>query len=286
MTLVMTLLVRDEIDIIKTNLDFHLSQGVDHVIVIDNGSVDGTLECVQDYARNHPVTLTLEPEQNYNQTRWMTDAALHARDHLGAVWVLNNDADEFWRSPTGNLKDALTDAAPDSLVCERHNMVFACDGPPQADWSARALYRVADPREVPVAHLPLEAPLPCPYFYRKLPPKVLARTAGLTQITQGNHTALYAHEARKSPCDIEIYHYPVRSTDQLRSKVTNGGASYAANTEFAQSVGWHWRRWYRMLNEAGIEAVMADALPSAAMLAEGLETGQVLRDISMRDLLM
>ena len=40
MKLVMTLLVRDEEDIVRENLDFHLAQGVDEVIVTDNGSED------------------------------------------------------------------------------------------------------------------------------------------------------------------------------------------------------------------------------------------------------
>ena len=42
MKLVMTLLVRDEQDIVRENLDFHLAQGVDQVIVTDNGSEDAT----------------------------------------------------------------------------------------------------------------------------------------------------------------------------------------------------------------------------------------------------
>ena len=40
MKLFMTLLLRDEEDIVRENLDFHLAQGVDRVIVTDNGSED------------------------------------------------------------------------------------------------------------------------------------------------------------------------------------------------------------------------------------------------------
>jgi len=285
MTLAMTLLVRDEMDIIQANLDFHLTQGVDHVVVIDNGSVDGTRGFVQEYARNHPVTLIDQPEQTYNQTRWMTDAALHARDHLGATWVLNNDADEFWLSPSGNLKDHLGEGVPDSLICQRHNMVFAWNGDDHTHWAETALFHVAKPLNVKLTDVPLMAPLPCPYFYRRLPPKVLTRTRGLTKIAQGNHSAEYAHAAITGPSDIQIYHYPVRSRVQLRSKVENGGRSYAANTEFSQNVGWHWRRWYQMLNTQGIDAVMADALPSTTALQQDLGNGTLIRDAIIAPLL-
>ena len=38
----MTLFVRNESDILSANLDYHLSQEVDHIIVMDNRSSDGT----------------------------------------------------------------------------------------------------------------------------------------------------------------------------------------------------------------------------------------------------
>ena len=39
--LVLTLLCRDEADILDSMLRFHLAQGVDRIIATDNGSVDG-----------------------------------------------------------------------------------------------------------------------------------------------------------------------------------------------------------------------------------------------------
>jgi hypothetical protein len=41
MRIVLTLLVHDEIDVIDPNLEYHLAQGIEHIIVTDNGSQDG-----------------------------------------------------------------------------------------------------------------------------------------------------------------------------------------------------------------------------------------------------
>ena len=75
MKLVMTLLVRDEQDIVRENLDFHLAQGVDQVIVTDNGSEDATAEILREYESRGVVRLLFEPSDDYSQGRWVTRMA-------------------------------------------------------------------------------------------------------------------------------------------------------------------------------------------------------------------
>jgi glycosyltransferase involved in cell wall biosynthesis len=104
--LVMTLLARNEADILDAQLAFHLNAGVDFVIAIDNGSDDGTTEILESYARDGHVELTRE-ERDYNQAEWVTEMARRAATEFGADWVINSDADEFYWPRGGTLKDVL-----------------------------------------------------------------------------------------------------------------------------------------------------------------------------------
>jgi len=125
MKLVMTLLVRDEADILEANLDFHLSQGVDFVIATDNNSEDETPTILERYARRGLVHVLRETGDDYSQRAWVTRMARLAAADFGADWVINNDADELWWPKIGTLKDALA-LVPSSfgaVIAPRTNFV-------------------------------------------------------------------------------------------------------------------------------------------------------------------
>src|SRR5450759_3201654 len=95
MKLVMTLLVRNEVDVIKANLEYHLAQGVDFVIVTDHGSEDGTSESLREYERMGVAKVIRDEEEGHHQSNRVTRMAEIARLGHGADWVIHNDADEF-----------------------------------------------------------------------------------------------------------------------------------------------------------------------------------------------
>ena len=108
----MTLLARDEIDVVDSWLAFHLNAGVDVVIATDNRSQDGTTEVLEEYARSGQVHLIREPGEDLRQDEWVTRMARLAATEYGADWVINSDADEFWWPRGASLAEVLAAVPP------------------------------------------------------------------------------------------------------------------------------------------------------------------------------
>mgnify|MGYP001341806789 CR=1 FL=1 len=62
--IIMTLLVRNEQDVIAENILFHYHQGVDAFIVMDNLSTDATVEILRDLAHTIPIELEEKPSEH------------------------------------------------------------------------------------------------------------------------------------------------------------------------------------------------------------------------------
>ena len=68
MKLVMTLLARDEADIVDAQIAFHLHAGVDFVVATDNRSEDGTTEILERYERAGVSTCSASRETRCART--------------------------------------------------------------------------------------------------------------------------------------------------------------------------------------------------------------------------
>ncbi len=165
MKLVLTLLCRDEADVLESMIRFHLDQGVDWIIATDNGSVDGSLKILQRYERGSRLQLLLEPEHTHDQAVWVTRMARMAAEQ-GADWVINSDADEFWWPCNGTLKTTLA-ALPDNVeACrvERTNFL----PPPRDEHDQRPFHQRQLLRER-VSLNSLGEPLPPKLIHRAHP---------------------------------------------------------------------------------------------------------------------
>lgn len=272
MKLVMTLLVRDENDVIGPNIDFHLHQGVDFFIVTDNASVDRTPYIVKEYEKRGLAQLIHEPDDTYAQSRWVTRMARIAARDYGADWVINNDADEFWL-PTEHegLKEALSELPLQygTVVAHRKNFV-----PPRREGGE--FY------EKMIVH---EAFSTNPLGDR-LPPKVCHRAYEGITVAQGNHRVSgLSEESFADDGRIEILHFPLRSYEQFQNKIIKGGRAYERNTELPPNVGRTWRDLYRVWQEGGLERYYNAKTLSRLDVWKGLMRGSLSYDTRLRDTL-
>lgn len=253
MRLAMSLLVRDEADIIAANIRFHASLGVQLFIVTDNGSVDGTREILDELSKELEIIIIDEPAHTIDQDLWVTRMAHHIQQGDLADWIINNDADEFWIPANGTLPDAIEHQLQTGkplaqdiglLYCQRSNFIptreaVCATGYCFSDNVYRVQRTLTHDTEPQAAWHENGSDI----LIRTLPGKVITRMNGLISVDMGNHGA--NHElARVDTEHIQILHFPVRRFEQFERKVINYGQSLENNTRFAQNISRHLRHWY------------------------------------------
>src|SRR3990170_3346702 len=104
--LVMTLLVKNEEDIVIDNILYHYAHGVDHILVTDNGSHDGTRARLR-WLEAHGL-ITCFQAKGFDQAGIVNRMGEYAHERLGATVLFHCDADEFWTPAAGSdLKEAF-----------------------------------------------------------------------------------------------------------------------------------------------------------------------------------
>jgi hypothetical protein len=265
----MTLLVRDEEDILEANLRFHLDRGVDLILVTDNGSVDATPEILRRYERTGRVHVHRELEDTYAQSRWVTTMARMAYEQHDASWVINADADEFWWPKSGDLKTSLA-GVPDAVgIVEARRVNFL----PVAGGS-ELFYERMLVREVSSLNS----------LGRPLPPKVCHRGAAEVVVEQGNHALRSSSwPTLPAPGPLVILHFPVRRFAQLKGKIVKGGGAYERNREVGAEVGATWRSLYALLRRGELRSFYEAELLASKDVAPAVAAGRLVVDRRLRE---
>lgn len=235
-------MVKDEMDVLPFVLR-HMIDQVDHVIVSDNGSTDGTLDWLLWFEDEYPeqCTVVTDPEPAYFQSAKMTRLAELARTRFHAEWIVPFDADEWWYS---SFYPRLADAfmgfkVYDIVQAQLHDHVTTDADPDDKDPTKRIGWRRIDP-------VPL--------------PKVAVRWHAGLVIEQGNHGAHYdgLSDWSTSPQPfLAVRHFPYRSEEQFVRKARNGSTAYRAGGDrIPAKFGVHWREWGDLLDAHGDEALI------------------------------
>ena len=280
--LVMTILCRNEVDIIESNIRTHAQLGVDAFVVMDNGSTDGTREILTELAKEFEVDIIDQPSQTYQQAKWMKQLVIYARKKLNAKWVISNDADEFWIPEDKNksLKDYLSHK--DSVVTvKRHNMALTEDALQPDYHFSQAKYYVQYPicydKDTQMNDDQISM------IFAPLSPKVIVNPNGFIKISGGNHRAKHIGKmftARKE-VGITIFHYPIRSWEQFEANIKH--RQQLLKNPNAR-MGNHYRRWVSMLEKGVLRDEFERFLLLKTETKVLLELG-ILSDVSSRKVL-
>jgi glycosyltransferase involved in cell wall biosynthesis len=258
--LVLTLLVKNEADIIVDNIFYHYARGVDRVIVTDNGSTDGTTEILQQL--HDAGIVELLHEKLYNQDLIVNKMGNLAKNKYGATILIHCDADEFWtplKQP--NLKKAFLALGKDAVLVQRYDALPTVkdkytDFPQKTMNIVTKHLRTDDLKEVTKT---------TSMFLLWLPPKVMFNVRDkLKEVSFGNHF-LMSGESGVVTDDIVIYHFPFKSAERFREKVLIGGQALAA-IKTDDETSWHWKRWYKAFNEGKLDKEIDILIPDLSSI--------------------
>lgn len=276
----MTLIVRDERDIVEQHLAFHRAAGVSAVIVTDHASSDGTEDVLARYEREGFATVFREPDGPFLQREWVTRMARLAATEHGADWVLNSDADEFWWPRGGSLTEVLG-AIPrrygvvQSFV--RHFVPVEADG---RSFDDRMTYRLS-----PTA--PVNDPASPWRPYRK----VVHRAAPDIQLVEGGHAIRSTDlQPLRGWYPIECLHFPLRTPAQVDRKGRAWGDAvekfYSAEG-VARAPGTAYHAAQHEASARGeADAYYESFAVSPDEIVSGLASGLLVEDTRVRDALI
>jgi Glycosyl transferase family 2 len=247
------MMVKDECDIIRHNLEHHYGLGFRRFFIIDNGSTDGTsglIEAFRALHRDALVVCLFDPLVGYYQQTKQNAFQIFAHSYLSHEdppldWIFTVDADEFITCCAADAAGAGT--AFRAALADRHRklMIFhwvQCT----SDEIIETLNSPEPPLEIYRHHWHKLAPAV---------PKVAFRAHHDIMTIQGNHAAeRYPFSIDQAVVMAEagfyLLHYPMRSIEQMRKKFANGGRAYEMTKGLA-CLGTNWKLTYRAMLEHG-----------------------------------
>jgi glycosyltransferase involved in cell wall biosynthesis len=126
--------VRNAGDFIALPVLHHLFTGVDHCIVVDNGSNDATADILKAISRKTPRLTVINDPSPFDQAKLRNDAIREFVAREKTI-VIPFDCDELWALSIRELARTFAKLDASVLRCEVHNFVQARSIVEPSRWS-------------------------------------------------------------------------------------------------------------------------------------------------------
>ena len=208
--LIMTMVVRDEEEIIEKNIRFHHAMGVDGFIVSSHKCTDNT-DFILEKLKHEGLVLEIikRTTPDHKHSVWVNEMIRLAKKKYKAKWVINADADEFFYSNSLNLKKSILESEGANVLWVDSLFLF----PEDRDDYLHSPYFVTRPFQKFEAEILgiADDPLYEDFIGSQGCTKVIHKTRGFRRIYNGNHDVKMFNRKKTHSADIRLYHYHIRS---------------------------------------------------------------------------
>ena len=280
--------VLDEVELIEVCIQHLRAIGVDMIVVMDLGSIDGTADRLVSFAGDADVSVT---GLRRDEDPWEFPARTYEKTiaEFAVDRVLFLDADEFWLPKSGNLKATATLAAADALSVRRLNIPLVAGRPVlPTDLSPagyRDLYLVASGRTN--ADRALERERDLVWIMTEGAPKTIINPAKVNGAGMGHHQVIKKQGIEPNvvrPDDLIIAHAPFSTSARFLRKLENIDRSLSIfGHRLVGPQAWHWRRWLQIAHEGKLDEEFRRQILTEEQFQARLRDGTIQSAASVLD---
>ena len=275
-------ILRNEADIIETNLRHHFASVIDEAIVIDNGSIDGTIDIVSELAEELPIRLASEIGPMYQADRTTRLARFAVME--GADWVLPIDADEFWVGDGAPFRAVLEDTPAevealfvDLVTFVQRRDVLAARPGCLVSMTMRPEHQVGPMEDLP--RLVREEELGWVEIMHT--PKCVHRGRPGLSVPKGNHST--GVRGGRATDRLTCLHAPMRAFSTLAGKLDHGRREAEENGPLEAEASWHVKRWWQMARERTLDREWEALSYRDGAITVGGRSHELVGDTRLRD---
>lgn len=232
-------MVKNEMDIIESFVRYNVNI-LDCMLILDNGSTDDTIQILKSLQKEGlPIYIFEDENKEYDQISHTNKLLKKAVYEFKASIVIPLDADEFIiSSKKGN---------PRSLIEKIDNNTFF-----YSKWKTYVPTFMNNDKFLPL-NITFSRDDELDEFYKVIIPAELVKNYDV-RVSMGNHDLVYDNKYENNiegifNENLRIAHFPIRSKEQVVSKVLVGWLNALCSLERPEGACFQWKELYDQIKE-------------------------------------